>query len=63
MDPIQCVPDRLFWAKLCVGGQQLSLQHQPYLFPQPSLLAVMSITFNDLQEKLLQTFVALSGVR
>lgn len=63
MDPISVCPrPPFFWAKICVGGQQLSLQLQPYLFPQPSLLAVMSITFYDLHEKLLHTFVRLSGV-
>lgn len=63
VDPIQCVPDHLVWAKLCVGGQQLSLQLQLYLFPQPNPLAVMSIRFNYLHEKPLYTFGTLSGVR
>lgn len=63
MDPIRCVPDHHFWVKLCVGGQQLSLQLQLDLFPQPDLLAVMSIMFNYLHEKLLYTFVTFSGVR
>lgn len=63
MDPIRCVPIHLVWAKLCVGGQQLSLQLQLYLFPQPNPLAVMSITFTCLHEKPLYTFATLSGVR
>lgn len=52
-----------FWAKLCVCGQQLSLLLQPYLFPQPNLMAVMSIMFNYLHEKPSCTFVMLSGGR
>lgn len=43
-------PTAFFRAKLCVGGQQLSLQLQLYLFLRPSLLPVMSITFNDLHQ-------------
>lgn len=53
MDPIQCVPTAFFLAKLCVGGQQLSLRLCCIYSPNRIRWLYCQSCFNDLHRRLL----------